>query len=155
MNHARLSASPLYIRLGGRVRSLRRLSRRDFGRLIELMPLDAEARLYVTPYDVHRWGSTSAGAPSVLAIASLPADAGGDAVARRIAEISPEGEGASGWGSMVQQITIAGIVTSESLLIGGELPAEGEHRPDPTRATTPRRPGFLRRMRRAWATRGA
>lgn len=156
MSHARASGAPLTVRLGQVSRTLRRLSRRDFGVLIERMPVqNPQEKLYVTPYEVHRWAGTHEGAAVVIALASLPRNPDPASLDARIADVSDEsGE----WGSIVQQTTVAALVVAESLLSGEEPPAdpaEGEQSADPTTsATTSRRPGSSPTTAPASAIRG-
>lgn len=153
----------LSIRLGDQVRSFRRLSRRDFGTLIERMPKDADdkARL-VSAFAVHEWAQTVDGAATIIAVASLPATHSPDQLDERFAEvvIDESDDAARPWGSLTAQITVASIITAESLTYGdrkdGAAAPEGKKRADPTRtgATTPaKRSGWLGTVR-GWATRG-
>jgi hypothetical protein len=142
MDQARASGAPLAITLGGTTRTLRRLSRRDFGTIIERMPLDRDRRMFVSVWDVHRWAATADGAPVVLAVASLPVGYSPADLDARIAETSSEIEPLA-WGSKIQQSTVASIVTSESLISGeeAEVTGEGKQRSDPTTTETmPKRP---------------
>lgn len=142
MNQARSSGAPVVATLGGTKRSLRRLSRRDIGVLIERMPAASPAdRMFISVFDVHRWAHTAEGAAVVIAIASLPRDYHPDDLTARLAEVE-SGDGS--WGSMVQQSVVASNITAESVTSGEEPTSEGEQRPDPpdspTCATTSTKP---------------
>lgn len=142
MDMARASQAPIQATLGGTSRSLRRLSRRDFGAIIARMPGDEERRAFYSVFDVHRWAPTATGSAVVIGIASLPASAPPADVEARIAEVRDSGQ----WGSLTEQATVAGCVTAESLTLPdtpqGERVGEGEQRPDPTTpATTSTRRG--------------
>jgi len=154
MNTSRASGAILNVDIGGQRRSLRRLSRRDFGVLIERMP--GESKTFVSPFDINRWAGTVDGAPAIIAVASLAVGYAPADLDARIAEVSTDG---GEWGSFVAQAQIAAYVTAESLTHGDaspDAPSEGKKCADPTRtaATTQRkRSGFLAGVR-AWATRG-
>lgn len=133
MDHARASGSPIRVKLGGQLRTFRRLSRRDFATIIEHMPGEVGDRMYRTPWDVNRWAQTVDGAAVVLAVASLVKGYTPEQLDERLDEIR---ESAGEWGSMIQQAVTAQTVTAESLISGDEPPvAEGEQRPDPPSAT--------------------
>lgn len=146
MTMSRMAGAPLTVRMGNQDRTFRRLSRRDFAVLIERMPVAPDQRLYMTPFDVHRWAATTAGSVLVLSVSSLPTGATGDQLNARVSEISPHDEQAEAWGSLIQQATVAAHITAESLMAGDEPPvadsAEDEKRLPPTfTGTGPTKPG--------------
>ena len=125
MDQQRAAGTDIYVTIGGERRRFARLSMRQVGELLAIIPItDEKDRPFLTVYDLTRWAGTLDGSIAVLAMASgEPAD--------EVLE----------WGSAISRSTTAGIIVAESLLTGEEQPAsEGENRRPPANATTPMKP---------------
>jgi hypothetical protein len=68
-----------------------------------------------TVFDFVHWASTPDGAVRVLALSA-----------------GVDEETAEGWGSMVRQSSVVGVIVAESVTLGDEQPSEDEQGPDPT-----------------------